>query len=76
MAPREKKSPKKDAAAEWLQDYLKDGPKLAAEIFNVGSQIGFSKRTLERVKSKLAIHAVKSFESDGLTGKWEWSLLA
>lgn len=75
MAPREKKSPKKDAAAEWLQDYLKDGPKFANEIFNVGSQMGFSQRTLERVKSKLAVQSVKSFESDGLTGKWEWSLL-
>ena len=72
--PSEKKSPKKDSAADWLQSYLKDGPKLANEIYNVGSQMDFSERTLNRVKKKLGIQAVKSFGFGG-EGKWEWSLL-
>ncbi len=72
----EKRSPKKDSASDWLREYLKDGPKLSIEIFNVGSQMGYSQRTLERVKSKLGIQAVQSFDADEEKGKWEWSLLS
>jgi len=75
MAPKERKSPKRDAAAEWLQNYLKDGPKFANDIYNIGSQVGFSERTLKRVKSKLGIQATRS-SGFGENGKWEWSLLS
>lgn len=74
LAPKiEKSSPKRDAAADWLQEYLSDGPKFAKEIFIVGSQMDFSEKTLKRVKSKLAIQSVKSSQPGGLGG-WEWSL--
>ena len=77
LAPKlEKKSPKKDSASDWLQSYLKDGPKFAQEIFNVGSQMGFSEKTLKRVKSKLGIQSVQTFAPEGGIRKWEWSLLA
>jgi len=72
----EKRSPKKDAATEWLQEYLSDGPKPANEIFNVGLQMGFSKRTLERIKSKLGIQSTKIGGIGGGDGKWEWALRA
>lgn len=72
----EKKSPKRDSAADWLSEYLKDGPKFANEILNVGSQMGYSQRTLERVKSKLGIQSVQTFAPEGGVGKWEWSLIA
>ena len=73
--PTEKKSPKKDSASDWLQSYLKDGPKPATEILNVGSQMGFSRRTLERLKSNLGIQAIKTYNQEKGTSYWEWSLL-
>ena len=73
--PKSKQTPKQDLASEWLQEYLADGPKSATEIINVGSQMGFSQRTLERAKSKLGIQAIKTSEVGGV-GKWEWSLLS
>ena len=76
LAPKtDKRAPKKESASEWLQNYLKDGPKPAIEIYNAGNDAGHSKRTLERVKSKLGIQAVRNFEPHGGVGKWEWSLL-
>ncbi len=75
LAPKtDKRTPKRDSAADWLQEYLKDGPKFSTEIFNVGSQLGHSEKTLKRVKAKLGIQAVKSSEL-GMVGRWEWSLL-
>jgi len=75
LAPKtDRKTPKRDAAADWLQEYLSDGPKLAQDIFNLGAQMGYSSATLKRVKSKLSIQSVRTSESDG-SGKWEWSLL-
>ena len=74
LAPKlEKPTPKRDAAADWLQEYLSDGPKFAKEIFVVGPQAGFSEATLKRVKNKLAIQSIRSSQSDG-EGFWEWSL--
>ena len=76
LAPKtDKRSPKKNSASDWLKEYLKDGPKFSIEIFNVGSQMGFSERTLKRVKSKLGIQSTQTFAPDGGFGKWEWSLL-
>ena len=75
LAPKPpKRTPKQDTASDWLQEYLADGPKFANEIFNVGSQMGFSQRTLQRAKGKLGIQAVKTTGFGGV-GKWEWSLL-
>ena len=74
LAPKlEKPSPKRDAAADWLQEYLSDGPKFVKEIFIVGSQMDFSEATLKRVKKKLSIQSIKSSEPFG-PGQWEWSL--
>lgn len=69
------KEPEKSEIEQWLTDYLKDGPKPASEIYNIGLQMGFSQRSIERFKSKLSLQSIKSFNPE--TGKhyWEWSLL-
>ena len=75
MAPRDKKSPRRDTAADWLQAYLKDGPKDADDILKAAVEAGHSERTLRTVKSKLSIQSIKSFSPEGnVQGRWEWSL--
>lgn len=75
MAPKDKRSPRRDTAADWLKKYLADGPKFADAILKEALEAGHSERTLRTVKSKLAIQSIKSFTPDGLgKGRWEWSL--
>jgi hypothetical protein len=72
---KKKTPPEKSEIEEWLTDYLSSGPKKSSEVINVGLQMGFSERSIQRYKGKLGIQAVKTY--DPQTGKhfWEWSLL-
>jgi putative DNA primase/helicase len=75
LAPKPvRKGTKKDTASDWLYEYLSEGPKNSQEIFNVGLQMGFSQRTLERAKSKLSIQSIRTDVPEKGTHKWEWSL--
>src|SRR6516225_1545266 len=41
----------RDDAADWLRDYLGDGPKLARDVLTESKAAGFSKRTIDRAKA-------------------------
>jgi putative DNA primase/helicase len=60
----------KDAAAEWLLVELADGPCPSQSLFMAAHEEGISKRTLQRAKSALGIHARKT----GFDGHWIWEL--
>ncbi len=68
-ALRPVKATKKDEAATWLDDFLNSCGKTASKtIFEEGSNMGYSKRTLERVKAKLGIEHVR----EGMLGQFYW----
>lgn len=64
---------KQESAGDWLWKYLSDGPKPAADVYRDGKTEGYSERTLQNVKKKDEIQAVKNTLPEG-GGYWEWSL--
>lgn len=60
----------RDDAAEWLRDYLRDGPKLAKEVIAESKAAGFSKRTIDRAKAAAGVRARK----EAFSGGWVWEL--
>jgi hypothetical protein len=73
VAVKRKQPVEKSELEEWLLEFLKDGPKKTSDIMNVGLQLGFSERSIQRMKNKLAVQSVKHLNDDG-SGYWEWSL--
>ena len=57
-------------AAEWLQEYLTDGPVPASEVKDAGRAVGFTDVTLERAKRELGVESCKV----GMDGGWCWQL--
>ena len=78
LAPRPKQSgrPKKQTdASEWLESFLSEGPVDSKLIFEEGEHLGYSQRTLERVKKSTGIIGIPI--RDKIGGKllcWEWRL--
>lgn len=70
LAARKPGRPKelRNGALQWLQEFLKNGPRSAGEIEAEGNAAGFSPRTLDRAKKDLNI---KSFRENDL---WYWRL--
>jgi hypothetical protein len=63
----------KAAALAFLQDLLKDGPKLAEEVLRAAAEHEISRGTLHRARESLDIKVAKRAVADG---PWEWSLPA
>ncbi len=59
-----------DEAADWLRDFLRDGPQLAKDVFRESKEAGFSKRTIERAKSQAGVVSHKA----EFGGGWVWAL--
>lgn len=59
-------------AAEWLIDFLRDGPKPAKMVYKHAKLDGHSERTLKRAKSAVGVDSVK--EGYGDEGHWVWRL--
>ena len=59
-----------DDAMMWLKDALSDGPVEAAGVLKAGKDIGYSKTTLHRAKSRLGIKSTKV----GFAKGWGWFL--
>ncbi len=78
LAPRDEKRgrPKKQIdAAEWLEEFLSEGPVNSKLIEDEGKILGYSKSTLERIKSKMGIMAIPIREKNSITIiRWEWRL--
>jgi hypothetical protein len=60
----------RDDAAEWLRDYLGDGPKLARDVLTESKAAGFSKRTIDRAKRVACVRTRK----EAFGGGWVWAL--
>ncbi|HZU36678.1 MAG TPA: hypothetical protein VFA18_12245, partial [Gemmataceae bacterium] len=58
------------AATEFLQEYLKDGPKLSHDCTMAALMEGISEVTLRRAKEALGVRSVH----DGKTLCWRWQL--
>jgi hypothetical protein len=59
-----------DDAADWLHDFLSNGPVAAQDVLRNAKQAGFSKRTLDRAKAELKAKSVKP----AYEGQWVWAL--
>jgi RecA-family ATPase len=73
-ADARKDTPERDAAAEWLEDVLADGPLPAKELQKLADQAGHAWATVKRAKDGVA-RSVRERNADGSTGQWLWRLL-
>ncbi|MBX3375170.1 MAG: AAA family ATPase [Phycisphaeraceae bacterium] len=62
----------RDDAAEWLRDFLADGPRQSKDVEQNAREAGYSIATLRRARAALGVKATKA----GLDGPWECSLPA
>ncbi len=69
-----KETPERDAAVEWLEDVLAEGPVPAGELQELAHKAGHAWRTVKRAKEGVA-RSVRSRKADGSTGQWCWRLL-
>lgn len=67
LSPREAKG---NVVAEWLQEFLSDGPKSSNDVKKAGLEKGYSWDKLKRGKDKLNIKATKG----GFGSGWQWEL--
>ncbi|WP_292532849.1 AAA family ATPase [Methylocystis sp.] len=65
----EKRRPALAAAKTFLSDMLRDGPRLAAEIFEAAAADGHTKSTIKRAKDEMRIKSRKA-----ASGAWDWAL--
>jgi hypothetical protein len=69
---RGRKSEARNAAVDWLQTLLRDGPMSVQEIYKAAQEAGFSWRTVRRAAEMLPIERRKK----SFGGGWEWRLNA
>jgi hypothetical protein len=60
----------RERAAEWLRQFLSDGPRRAAEVVEAALAAGIAERTLNRVKATVGIKSEQK-KRDGVT-EWWW----
>lgn len=58
-------------AAEWLKEYLGDGPVPAQEAKRAAREAGFSERTVERARAKLRVTSERDGFGKGAKYVWE-----
>ena len=78
LAPRPQKSGrtrKQTDASEWLESFLSEGPVDSKIVYEEGKELGYSQRTLERVKKSMGILAIPIRNKvNDLVLRWEWRL--
>lgn len=80
LAPKTQKSaggrPQKQTnAKEWLETLLSEGPVDSKLIYEEGEALGYSKRTLERVKSSMGVMAIPIRGKNSMKVlRWEWRM--
>ena len=78
LAPQKKSQgrPRKQTdASEWLESFLSEGPVDSKIIYDEGEALGYSQRTLNRVKKSMEILAIpiRTKINDRVL-RWEWRL--
>ena len=71
-AQNEEERTERTDAAEWLMDYLREGPVPSAQVYRDAKKDGHAERTIRRAQASLNIKAVK--EGFGKEGHWVWRL--
>lgn len=79
LAPRKQKSsgrPRKQTdAKDWLETFLSEGPVDSKDVFEAGEILGYSQRTLNRVKSSMGIMSIPIRNKNSMKViRWEWRL--
>lgn len=77
LAPRKQPQgrPRKQTdVSEWLESFLADGGVDSKLIFEEGEHLGYSQRTLERVKKTLGILGIPVKNQTAKIVRWEWRL--
>ncbi len=60
----------RDAATDWLAEWLGSGAQWASDSYEEAESAGHSKRTMARAKSALKVRTSR----DGTSGRWVWEL--
>lgn len=60
----------RDEAAEWLTDFLGEGPRASCDVKKAASAVGLAWVTVRRAKDTLGIRAAKT----RFDGGWQWTL--
>ena len=60
----------RDDAADWLREFLADGPRPAADVEREAREAGFTFSTLRRAKAAIGVKSLKQ----AFGGHWEWAL--
>ena len=78
LAPRKSGSsgrPKKQTeASDWLESFLSIGPVDSKLIIEEGEALGYSERTLKRVKKSMGILGIPVKNQSAKIVRWEWRL--
>lgn len=62
----------RDRAVDWLKRALADGPRKAAELYNLAAEAGIPERTLERAKQELGAGSERVYHRKEKFGEWYW----
>jgi len=77
LAPRKRPQgrPRKQTdASDWLESFLSDGPLDSKLIIKEGEHLGYSERTLKRVKKSMGIVGIAVKNHSAKIVRWEWRL--
>lgn len=72
-AQNEEERTERTDAAEWLMDYLREGPVPSEQLLRDASRNGHATKTIQRAKKSLPIKAIK--EGFGKDGRWVWKIV-
>lgn len=72
--PRRKGRPALDAAVEFLEDLLADGPLSVAEVARAADSAGIAMPTLRRAKSMIEVESRKQGQPESDNQAWMWVL--
>jgi hypothetical protein len=60
----------RERVREFLEGFLRDGPRTARDIWAAALPLGFTERTLERVKQELAIRSIRAYAEGHRHSYW------
>lgn len=70
--PGDRRAPKRiDEAADWLREFLSDGPKSSKDVWEEAERRGIKEKTLNRAKTKVGICHLISGSGKSRESKWE-----
>lgn len=62
----------RDRAIDWLKRQLANGPRKAAELYNLAAEAGIPERTLDRAKQEIGAGSERVYHRKEKYGEWYW----